>query len=253
MRVLILEDENKAARELSRIILEIDDTIKIVGVIDSIEMGKQWFENNEDPDLIFSDIQLADGLSLDLFDTVKIKSTIIFCTAFDEYLMNAFETNAISYLLKPITLEKVEKALLKFEQYREIFNVKQIKDNFTNLLSSFKQSYKSTLLVHQKDKIIPVSVNDIAIIYLDGTMVGIWTMAGQKYYYFNSLDEIEKSMDPNVFYRANRQFIINRVSIDTVEKFYARKLVVKLKIGLSEQIVISKAKSSHFLRWLEGV
>lgn len=252
MNVLILEDENKAARELSRIIRQIDSTIKVVAIIDSIEMCKQWFECNESPDLIFSDIQLADGLCFDLFNQFEIQSSVVFCTAFDEYLMAAFDTNAVSYLLKPITLEKVEKALFKFKNIKDVFQKQQSIGHLSNLLIGARNNYKSTLLVHRKEKIIPVAVNDIALIYLDGTLVSILTKTNQKYYISASLDELEKVINPLDCYRANRQFIVFRDAIETVEKFFARKLVVQIIVKIPETIIVSKAKSSDFLKWLEA-
>lgn len=252
MTVLIIEDEIKAAKELTRMILQADDTITIAAVIDSIEAGKKWFAENESPDLIFSDIQLADGLCFDLFARVDIKSPVIFCTAFDAYLMNAFDTNAISYLLKPVTTEKVQKALNKYADFKERFQRQQSAENITGLLKNLKLHYKTTLLVHQKEKIIPVPVHEIAFFYLDTTVVQIITLTHQKYYLSANLDDLEKTMDPALFYRANRQFIVNRKAIRTAEKFFARKLVAQLSVQTPEQIIVSKAKASDFLKWLEG-
>lgn len=252
MTVLIIEDEMKAARELKRIIHETDDSIKIIAIVDSIETGKRWFEENEHPDLIFSDIQLADGLCFDLFSQIEVKAPVIFCTAFDEYLMNAFDTNAISYLLKPVTKEKVEKALTRYSKLRESFQKKQSIGYISDLLKGFKQPYKTTLLVHQKEKIIPVPVQDIAFFYLDTPLVSIVTLTQQRYHLSTDLDDIEKTVDPSVFYRANRQFIVNRKAISTAEKFFARKLIAQLSVKTPEQIIVSKAKASDFLKWLEG-
>lgn len=252
MTVLIIEDEMKAARELKRIIHETDDSIQIIAIVDSIETGKQWFEENEHPDLIFSDIQLADGLCFDLFSQIEVKAPVIFCTAFDEYMMNAFDTNAISYLLKPVTKEKVEKALTRYSKLREGFQKKQSTGYLTDLLKVFKQPYKTTLLVHQKEKIIPVPVQDIAFFYLDTPLVSIVTLTQQRYHLSTDLDDIEKTVDPSMFYRANRQFIVNRKAISTAEKFFARKLIAQLSVKTPEQIIVSKAKASDFLKWLEG-
>lgn len=252
MTILIVEDEIKAAKELKRIIHEIDDTLTILEIIDSIETGKQWFEENEHPDLIFSDIQLADGLCFDLFSQIDVKAPVIFCTAFDEYLMNAFDTNAISYLLKPVTKEKIEKALTKYSTFKRGFQKTHPIEHISDLLKGLKLSYKTTLLVHRKEKIIPVPVQDIAFFYLDTSMVSIVTLTHQKYHLSTNLDDIEKTVDPAIFYRANRQFIVNRKAISTAEKFFARKLVAQLSVKTPEQIIVSKAKASDFLKWLEG-
>lgn len=252
MTVVIIEDEMKAARDLQRMLQAIDDTIQVLTILDSIENGKQWFETNENPDLIFSDIQLADGLCFDLFKQVEVKCPVIFCTAFDEYLMTAFDTNAISYLLKPVSMEKMEKALAKYLTLKVGFQKKRAIDQIGNLLSGLKPAYKSTLLVHQKEKIIPVAVQEVAFFHLDAPMVSIVTLTQQKYHLALNLDDIEKTVDPAIFYRANRQFIINRTAIRTAEKFFARKLVAQLSVKTPEPVIVSKAKSSDFLKWLEG-
>lgn len=252
MKILIIEDEIKTAKQLVSIITEIDDTIQVINNIVSIEHAVQWLKTNSQPNLILSDIQLADGLSFEIFKQIHIQCPIIFCTAFDEYMLEAFETNAISYLLKPITKDKVEKALDKFNTLKSTFQEDKNRLNISNLISQLKNPYKTTLLLNQKEKIIPTQVNDIAFIYLDKTMVDITTINNQHFYLTTPLDEMEKTLDPSVFYRANRQFLINRSAIINVERYFARKLVIKTNIKAQETIIVSKAKASDFLRWLEG-
>lgn len=251
--VLIIEDEGKAARELASLLKNIDDNINILAMTDSVEQSLQWLSSNKQPDLIFSDIQLADGLCFDIYKQVPVKSPIIFCTAFDEYMMNAFDTNAVSYLLKPITSEKLEKALDKFYALKSVFDKEENNKSLSGLLHQLKYNYKTALLVHQKEKIIPIQVKDIASVYLDKTIISITTLANQKYFLSGTLDELEKSLDPASFYRVNRQFIINKAAIANAERFFARKLVVKLVVGTPEMIIVSKAKASEFLQWMEGL
>jgi two-component system LytT family response regulator len=248
MNILIIEDEPRAAKELHKMILQIDDSIQVAGTIESVEQAKEWFAANTQPDLILSDIQLADGLSFEIFNQVPISSAVIFCTAFDEYLLHAFDTNAVSYLLKPITIEKLEKALQKYESMRSAFTP----NNMQSLMQLIKPPIKSALLVNEKEKIIPVQVKDIACIYLDNTVLQITTLQNKKYFMTATMDETEKILDPTLFYRANRQFLINREAIANAERYFARKLVIKLNVPTPEQIVVSKAKSAEFLQWLEG-
>ncbi|HTN45816.1 MAG TPA: LytTR family DNA-binding domain-containing protein [Flavipsychrobacter sp.] len=252
-RVLIIEDEARAARELASLLHDVDDDIEVLTTLDSIEQALAWFRNNGQPDLIFSDIQLADGLCFDIYNQVNIHSPIIFCTAFDEYLMEAFDTHAVSYLLKPITRSKIEKALDKFHSLKSVFDRWQEGEKLEGLLQQVSHSYKTALLVYQKEKIIPVQVKDIAFFYLDKTIVNITTLNGQRYYLSTKLDELEKVLDPSLFHRANRQFLVNRAAIANAEKFFARKLVIKLTVNTPENIIVSKAKASEFLHWLEGV
>jgi two-component system LytT family response regulator len=252
MKVVIIEDEVKAARELEKMLHQIDDTMDIEAVIDSVEQAIKWFGSNTHPDLIFSDIQLSDGLSFDIFRQTEIKSPVIFCTAYDEYLLNAFDTNAISYLLKPLESEKLEKAIEKFNSLKSVFTIGLSGSNILGLLRGLKQNYKSSLLVNHREKIIPVQIKEIAFFYLVNNVVQAFTLNGQKYFLSSSLDELEQSIDPSLFYRANRQFFINRSCILNVERFFARKLVVKLLVEAPETIIVSKAKATEFLQWLEG-
>lgn len=251
-RILIIEDEARAARELASMLTAIDPDTEILTILDSVELSVQWLNSNHHPDLIFSDIQLADGLCFDIYNKVQVQSPVIFCTAFDEYLMNAFDMHTVSYLLKPITKQKLEKALDKFYAIKSVFN-KQQDIGFNTLLEQLRNQYKTALLVHEKDKIIPLQVKDIAFIYLDKSLLSVTTSGNKKYYLSSSLDELEKSLDPSSFYRANRQFLINRTSVANAERFFARKLVVRLTVQTPETVVISKAKASEFLQWLSGI
>ncbi len=252
MKILILEDEINAAKELQRILTELDDSISILSIIDTVEDGIDYLSNNPAPDLIFSDIQLADGMCFEIYNKIQVSSPIIFCTSFDEYTLEAFETNAVSYILKPITTEKVSNALDKFNQFKNAFDPKTAANAMENLSKQLNSSYKKALLIDQRDKIIPLQVKEIAYFYKQQGMVNITTLSNQQYYMTSSLDELERSINPEDFFRANRQFLINRVAVINVERYFMRKLVVQLSVSVSEKIYISKAKAGDFLRWLEG-
>ncbi|WP_072363724.1 LytTR family DNA-binding domain-containing protein [Chitinophaga sancti] len=251
MNILIIEDEPRAAKELKNMVQQIDDTIQVLGILESVEQAKEWFSNNAHPDLILSDIQLADGLSFEIYSQVKVTSAVIFCTAFDEYLMTAFETNAVSYLLKPVTIEKLEKALEKYESMKAAFANELLPNNLQSLLQVVRPVHKTALLVNEKEKIIPVQVKDIACIYLDNTILQITTLQNKKYYITATMEETERLLDPAVFFRANRQYLINKAAIGNAERYFARKLVIRLTVPTEEQIVVSKAKAGEFLQWLE--
>jgi two-component system LytT family response regulator len=252
MRVLIIEDEKKAARNLEKILLEIDDTIQVVDIIESVEQGIRWFGEHSSPDLIFSDIQLTDGVSFLIYQQVRIQAPVIFCTAFDEYMMRAFETNAVSYLLKPISREQVEIALEKYHNLRKVFREKNAGQPVDALLSQLDYRYKSALLINQGEKIIPLRTDDVACFYLVGSSLLVITRSNQKYSYSSSLDEIRQHLNPAQFYRANRQFIIHRDYITGVERYFTRRLVVKLAVETPKKIIVSKIRSTEFLNWLEG-
>jgi two-component system LytT family response regulator len=252
MQVLIIEDEKKAARNLEKILSEIDDTIHVAAVIESVEQGIKWFGEHASPDLIFSDIQLTDGVSFLIYQQVKIEAPVIFYTAFDEYLMQAFDTNAVSYLLKPVNPEQVERALEKYRNMRKMFRERNGEQPVNTLLSQLDYRYKSALLVNQGEKIIPLKTDDIACFYLDENFLLIITRSNQKYRYSSSLDEMQQQLNSTQFYRANRQFIINREYVTGIERYFTRRLVAKLSVETPEKIIVSKTRSTEFLNWLEG-
>lgn len=251
MKILIIEDEQKSARELERILTSLDPTIEVVAKIDSVEESITYLSENPPPDLIFSDILLSDNLCFEIYNRVHVKSPIVFCTAFDEYTMDAFETNAISYILKPVNVKKVAAALQKFSEMKSVFEPEAASRQIQTAGLQLKYTYKTTLLVEQADRVIPLQVNDIAFVYLDQTIVKVTTFQRQNYFFASSLDEIERVLDPARFYRANRQFLINRAAINNAERYFSRRFVVKLNVEPPEPIVVSKAKASEFLQWLE--
>jgi two-component system, LytTR family, response regulator LytT len=253
MNVLIIEDEIKTARELKRLIEQLRDDITVVDMLPSVKAGMQWFGAHPSPDLIFSDIQLADGLSFDIYKNIAVHTPVIFCTAFDEYAIRAFEANGIDYLLKPIDENRLQQALDKYEKLKGAFAVekKAYEKRLDSLLARFTNQYKHTLLVHFQDKIIPVKTEEIHFIHYSNGIVSVYTAHQQKYVLTSTLDDLEAMLNPEQFFRANRQFIINRNAIVNVEHYFSRRLVVRLAVVTPEHIIVSKVKSSDFLQWIE--
>jgi two-component system, LytTR family, response regulator LytT len=251
MKILLIEDERKAALELKRLIQNVRTDAVILDVLQSIEESIEWLKNNPAPDLIFSDIQLADGLSFDIYNAVKIKSPIIFCTAFDEYAIRAFETNSIDYLLKPVDKSKLEQSIMKYEEFKKIFSsendeyARKLHDVFAQL----KRTHKSTLLVHYQEKIIPIAISTIDFFYYEHGIVFAYVQQ-HRYQLSNTLDELELVLDAREFFRANRQFIVQRKAVVNVEHYFARKLFIKLNIKTPDNIIVSKAKATAFIEWL---
>lgn len=252
MRILIIENEINTAKELKRILIDLDASNNVIAILDSVEESVKFLTENSLPDLIFSDIQLADGMCFDIFREVAVKTPIIFCTSYDEYMLDAFKTNAVSYLLKPITKDSVEAAMEKYQMLKSVFESVAATLTIEKLSQQLKRNYKKSILVEQRESIIPLPVNDIAYIYLENTIVQIGTAKNHQYFIASTLDELERMLDPEVFYRANRQFIINKLAIVNVDKIFPRKLLAKLVVKTPESVVVSKANASSFLRWLEG-
>lgn len=248
MRILIIEDEKITADDLVHSIKQVRPDFKIIEALVSVKSTIAFLEKEPDIDLIFSDIQLTDGLSFDIFKKVKLNVPVIFCTAYDEYALNAFEANGIAYLLKPFTTESIQKAIEKFENFTHLKD-----DKLSRLIQFMEQSNvqnaSPSLLIYQGEKIIPVNFDDIAVMYLQNGMVKLHTFDHQKYTASETLEELNKIEYPN-FFRANRQFIINRNAIKSAAKYFNRKLVLHLKIPFAEKIIISKEKATSFLDWL---
>lgn len=252
MKVVIIEDEIRTADDLRSTLQNLDRRINFCATLDSIEAAVDYFSSHEMPELIFMDIQLADGLSFEIFKSVTITCPVIFCTAFDEYAMEAFKVNGIDYILKPFDDKSLAASLSKIKQLENHFSSgSALLKNLTELLAKPK-SYKSGFLVSYKDKMIPVSAEDIACFYYHNDLTFLVTLANQKYLLDLTMDEIEEKVDPSIFYRANRQFIVSYKSIKEVEHYFARKLVVKVEVGIPEPIIVSKAKANSFLRWMEN-
>ncbi len=257
MRVVIIEDEKKAAQRVSELLSSIDDTIEVVAMVDSIEASVAHFESHPHPDLVLSDIQLADGLCFEIFNSVKVSCPIIFLTAFDQYMVEAFNTNAVSYLLKPINREQLERALLKLKDMQEAFGAPQSDKQLSQIEAlvaqlSLSTNFKKTLIVNRGERIIPLSVQDIAYLYSKGKLLLVTTFSGEEYLYSSTLDEMDEMLDGALFFRANRQFIINRNAISSIERYFNRKLSLKLSVIVPEQIVVSRIKAQPLLDWLEG-
>lgn len=255
MRALIIEDERKAAGELQSLILQVKPEWNIVDIIPSVAEAITWFEAHEMPDLIFSDIQLADAVCFDIFERVTINCPVIFCTAYDEYAIKSFETTSIDYLLKPVDKTKLERALQKLDKMKSLFATSETNNTYMNLGRLIQQllpNNNRTILIHHKEKIIPVVYSDIAWFYYDNGIVTVKLINGHSYHISQGIDEIETGIDTKLFYRANRQFLVNRNAIHSVEKFFARKLVIKMKTDTPETLVVSKARASDFLKWLQN-
>jgi two-component system LytT family response regulator len=260
-RAVIVEDEIIAAQNLQRLIAQINKDIEIIAILQSVEDSFEWFSLNPNPDLVFMDIHLSDGSSFSIFEKVKIHAPVIFTTAYDEYALKAFEVNSIDYLLKPINIKELERAIEKFSHFNKthssttLTNQTQYPSNeevIANMLSMLKKEkkvYKSYFLIPHKDRFIPLSVNDIAYIYSENKIAKIVTFDNRTYYENSSLDEIQRQIDPVKLFRANRQFIIAHKAIKDIAVWFDSKLSVNLTVAIPEKIIVSRTRASEFKAW----
>ncbi len=248
MDAVIIEDEEINAQNLISYLDEIGG-ISVLCVLDSIAESVDWFQSNSFPDIVFMDIHLADGSAFEIFEHVTIDCPIIFTTAYNDYALKAFDVSSIDYLLKPLDIDRVRKSLSK---YQKLTSHKDEPTNIKELLNAFKQKkeFKQTLLIPQKgDKLIPLSVDDIAFINIEDKITKIFTINGQHFVWDKTLDEIFVSLEPDKFFRANRQYIISHQSIKDINQWFNNRLLINLKIPTPSKIIISRAKTSEFVDW----
>lgn len=249
MDAIIIEDEGLAAQSLSCLITEICNDITIVATLQSIEDSVDWFTSHAMPNLVFMDIHLADGSSFSIFDEVNITCPIIFTTAYDEYALKAFQVNSIDYLLKPINKKDLERAINKYKNFTP---TTQNTNALQQLLAGIKQTsvqYKSHFLIPHKDKLVPIPTNQIAYFYIDNKMVKVVTVNDQINYIDSTLDELMAVLDPSLFFRANRQFIVSHNAIKDISIWFGNKLSINLLVATPEKIIVSKARVPEFKVW----
>ena len=249
MKILLIEDEAAAARRLKKMISEVIKDAEIFEPIDSVEAATKWFRNHPAPDLVFMDIQLADGTCFEILKQTDIVSPVIFTTAYDEYAIRAFEVNAIAYLLKPVKILELQNAIRKLEKLKSGPGA-----DYQKLLESvpMEGSYQKRLLLKIGQTFRAVEVNDIAYFFTQHKIVTLTTFDNRKYPSDYTLEELEKVLDPKHFFRINRQFIINIKSIR--EMFVISKSRVKINlhpsVENSVETAVSAERVAHFKKWL---
>lgn len=251
MKVVIVEDELAASENLMFMLKNIEPNIEVLAVLDSVKSAVKYFVKSQEADLVFMDIHLADGISFEIFDMVKIKAPIVFTTAYDQYTLQAFKVNSIDYLLKPIDEEELA---LSLEQYRDQFGDKGLLtdqvEGLLNLINVQQKTYKSMYLVHHKDQLIPVKTENIAYLYIETGIVKAVTNDRQTYIIEQKLEDIEDELDPMDFHRLNRQFIVRRDAITGIQQYFNGKLIVSVIPPHDDRIVVSKAKATEFKDWM---
>jgi two-component system LytT family response regulator len=253
-RALIIEDEVSAVEYLKQLLSEIDPSIEIIAELPTIADSINWLKANKEPDLIFLDIHLADGSSFSIFNHVNVTCPIIFVTANDQYAIQAFDLNSIAYLLKPISHEGLTKAINKYNKYR----INTI--DYSSILSKIAENeainrdttkkYKQNFLVQIKDKLVPVDVSKIAYIFTESKIVRAVTDTEQVFIMDKNIEELVSMIDPEMFYRANRQFIVNRKYFKEAFIWFNGKLTIKMTIDSIDRIEISKARVTDFKNWI---
>lgn len=256
MKILLIEDEALVAKNLENLVKQLEPNATLLATIGSVKESLDWFKVNTEPDVILSDIQLSDGVSFDIFQEIQPQCPIIFTTAYDEYAIRAFKLNSIDYLLKPIDKDELRSAFEKFKKLNHATNQNDFKEQLSHLLSDLENrstnpKFKTRFTAHHQRNIVAVTTERIACFYRD-EVIWIQTTDNQRLITdYNSLDEIEELLNPEGFFRANRQFIVNKQAIESYRTHFTGKIELKLVVATKDEIVVSKEKAHQFRGWFE--
>jgi DNA-binding LytR/AlgR family response regulator len=253
MNVLIIEDEPLVAVSLRKLLLQLEPGANIFGPLESVSEAKEWLASNKEPDLILSDIQLSDGIALDIFSTDKVLCPIIFTTAYNDYAIRAFKLNSIDYLLKPVDKADLEAALKKFHLLQSKFANNDYLQQIASLFSNFNNNkkYKERFAVHLGRNVTLVPAEDIAL-FTKEELIYLVNREGKKFITdYRSLDEVQELLDPRNFYRANRQNIIHLPFVESYRTDDTGKITIKMRLSKGDDVIISKEKAAEFKKWFD--
>lgn len=250
MKILILEDELTAGRRLQSIVKKLEPSAEILDVLDSVESAVAWFKNHPMPQLIFMDIQLADGLSFEIFNQVTITAPVIFTTAYDEYTLKAFKVNSIDYLLKPIKAEEVGQSLKKFRE----LNQSSLAIDYQKLALALEGTTErqQRIVVKYGQNIEAIDLSRAAYFYTEEKVVFMVTLGGKRFALDYSLEELAQLLDPKRFFRINRQFVVGIDAIDKMYQYSKSRVKLILKPPTSTDTIVSTDRSGKFKKWLVG-
>jgi len=251
MKILLIEDEAAAAQRLKEMIMQVEPSANILAMPESVATAVQWLKSNDKPDLIISDVQLADGICFDIFRQVSVTSPIIFTTAYDEYTLKAFKLNSIDYLLKPVDIAELQFAFSKYHSLKQD-GLRLVNDNIQQLVQQLKgDNYKSRFLVKQADKLLTINEENVNWLMADGNLVYLCTTNGDRHIVDERLDDLERVLSPVSFFRLNRQYIARINAISSINNHFNGRLKISLQHSSDKEIFVSREKASLFKSWLD--
>ena len=251
MRILIIEDELPAARRIEQLIRQQRPQVEILAVIDSISEAVKWFAQNPAPELILMDIHLADGLSFDIFQSIKIQSMVIFTTAYDQYAIRAFKVNSIDYLLKPIDALELKNALDKYDQVRgntASFDYSVLNGMLDNLKN---RNYRERFLVKFGNAFTYIQAQEMRFCYAEDSLVFTRLADGKKYSLDHTLEQLEQLLNPTHFFRINRKILLHIDAVDKIHPYFNNRLKLELQPSPGFEIVVSRERVQDFKNWID--
>jgi DNA-binding LytR/AlgR family response regulator len=252
MRILIIEDEMPAAKRLQRLILEILPNAEIFPTIDSVEEATVFFRKGDHVDLTFMDIQLADGLSFEIFSQCEVTTPVIFTTAYDHYAVKAFKVNSVDYLLKPVESAELQSAINRF---KEFFEPKTPQNDYSAIIQTIKENksvYKKRFLVKTAGRLTFVNSEDVAYLFSDDGNTFLVTKSNDRFLFENTLEEVEPLLDPSNFFRINRKMILALDSIKKIEPHFNSRYLLQIHPLFEEETIVSRQRSAEFKSWLDS-
>lgn len=252
MKALIIEDEKAAVRNLKALLKEVAPDTEVTEVLDSVTDSVAWFESNHAPDVVFMDIHLADGSSFEIFEHVRIDCPIIFTTAYDEYALRAFKVNSVDYLLKPIGATDLQRALDKLKTLHHTPYQSNALSALINALQKHERYKTHFLIPYKGDKLLPLAVDQIQYFYISDGVTKAVVGPNESYVLPNTLDELADSLDPDRFFRVNRQYLISRNAVQDIDLWFNNRLAINLKVPTEEKILVSKLRVNDFKAWFSG-
>jgi DNA-binding LytR/AlgR family response regulator len=251
MKILIIEDEPASAQRLQKMVIEIEPEATVMELLDSISTSVEWLRGHSEPDLVLSDIHLADGLSFEIFRQVNLSCPVIFTTAYDQYAIQAFKANGIDYLLKPVKKTELAEAIRKFRKMQTSaprFDLSLLAE----VLGSKNKEYLKRLVIRIGQQIKVIGISDVAYFYIDEKIVFAVTFGRDRYPMDLSLDQLEGQLDPERFFRINRAFIVSLESIETMITYSKARIKIRLKPPCELESITSTERSAAFRDWLRG-
>lgn len=243
---VIIEDEPFAQDELKRL-LKANAELKILATLETVKQSLEWFETHPEPDIVFLDVQLADGISFEIFDSLKLKAPVIFTTAYDEYAIKAFRLNSIDYLLKPIEENELIRALKKLDQHSS--QTRPSWEELSELLGDGnKKEYRRRFLSKRGDRMIRVNAEDAVLLQADDDIVWLFDKEEKKYILDSSLEQLSEELDPEEFFRISRSQIVNMDYISQVHKYFNGRLKLEMSIPLEKEVIVTRSNYRDFLK-----
>lgn len=262
LKILIIEDEEIIARRLVQLLDQIKVEYQLCGIIGSVQETINWLSENDHPDLIFADIQLSDGNSFTIFKTLTVKSKVIFTTSYDEFALDAFKVNSVDYLLKPITAKKLQAAFTKLEEMSAVFanneadeDTESDQEKISHLLDYLDHKDKDTrnrFLIKMGNAYKSITAKEIAYFFVSNKTTYLMTFTKRKYSLDTPLDDLDKELNKKLFFRINRQMIININAIQEIHTFFNSRLLLHIEPPFDEDVLVTRSNIAEFKEWMNS-